>query len=164
MTYWASCKWSWFWITYCVSRLGVCKVLSVHDWYWMGVMNVIMPFRRLWLFWYHWYLDILVNLIFWKNLKSFAAHSLTHWMLATTAPICFGRFGVMMANKSPPWDAIRALIAGRLLAIDECPGIRPIGNWWNLAASNHQMHSSRSGEGGRKKPKRPVELTSFALA
>jgi hypothetical protein len=39
-------------------------------------------------------------------------------------------------------------------------GIRPIGIGGNLAASDHKMHSSRSG---KWKPKRPVELISFAL-
>jgi hypothetical protein len=32
-----------------------------------------------------------------------------------------------MTNELPPWAAIRALMAGRLLAIDKSPGFRPIG-------------------------------------
>ena len=32
-----------------------------------------------------------------------------------------------MSNNSPPWAAIRAFIAGRLLAADKMPGIRPLG-------------------------------------
>jgi hypothetical protein len=38
-----------------------------------------------------------------------------------------------LANYSPPWAAFRALKAGRLVALDKCPGIRPlgIGESWN---------------------------------
>ena len=32
-----------------------------------------------------------------------------------------------LANGSPPWAAYRALIAGRLVAIDKNPGVRPVG-------------------------------------
>ena len=32
-----------------------------------------------------------------------------------------------MANDSPPWAAIRALMSWRLVALDKCPGTRPIG-------------------------------------
>eukprot|EP00978_Attheya_sp_CCMP212_P000833 scaffold1738_cov46-Attheya_sp.AAC.5 len=32
-----------------------------------------------------------------------------------------------MSNESPPWAAIRALMACRLLALNKWPGIRPIG-------------------------------------
>jgi hypothetical protein len=38
-----------------------------------------------------------------------------------------------MVNESPPWAAYHVLMAGRLLALDKCPGIRPIGigkTWW----------------------------------
>ena len=32
-----------------------------------------------------------------------------------------------LANSWPPWAAYRALRAGRLVAIDKCPGVRPVG-------------------------------------
>ena len=32
-----------------------------------------------------------------------------------------------MANSSPPWDAYRALMACRLVALDKWPGVRPVG-------------------------------------
>jgi hypothetical protein len=47
-----------------------------------------------------------------------------------------------MANKFPPWAAIRALMTGRLLAIDKCPGIRPIGigETWRRAIAKCILH------------------------
>ena len=32
-----------------------------------------------------------------------------------------------MANETPPWAAYRALMANRLLALDKCPGVWPVG-------------------------------------
>eukprot|EP00957_Ditylum_brightwellii_P170001 12939332-Ditylum_brightwellii.AAC.1 len=32
-----------------------------------------------------------------------------------------------LANNSPPWAAYRALMACRLVALDKCPGTRPVG-------------------------------------
>ena len=42
-----------------------------------------------------------------------------------------------LANHQPPWAAYRALMAGRLVALDKCPGVRPVGigeTWRRLFA------------------------------
>jgi hypothetical protein len=39
----------------------------------------------------------------------------------------FARLNRWLANCSPPWAAIRALMEGRLIALDKQPGVRPIG-------------------------------------
>ena len=31
-----------------------------------------------------------------------------------------------MANSSPPWDIYHALMTCRLVALDKCPGVRPV--------------------------------------
>ena len=32
-----------------------------------------------------------------------------------------------LANCTPPWAAYRAIMANRLVALDKCPGVRPVG-------------------------------------
>jgi hypothetical protein len=70
------------------------------------------------------------------------AQSVQHWMLRHGQASQLLRQSVRdyvdwIANGSPPWAAIRALKAGRLVALDKCPGIRPIGvgeTWSRLFA------------------------------
>jgi hypothetical protein len=75
------------------------------------------------------------------------AHALGHWLLkfgtsSQRLRSALADLGSWMANKSPPWAAIRALMAGRLLAIDKCPGIRPIriGETWRRAIAKCILH------------------------
>jgi len=47
-----------------------------------------------------------------------------------------------LANGFPPWAAYRALMSGRLLALDKCPGVRPIGigETWRRAIAKCVLH------------------------
>lgn len=50
-----------------------------------------------------------------------------------------GEFMEWIANTDVPWAAYRALWAGRLIAIDKLPGVRPIGigeTWRRMMAKN----------------------------
>lgn len=40
---------------------------------------------------------------------------------------CMARMTEWIANEAPPWAAIRALMACRLVALDKMPGVRPVG-------------------------------------
>jgi hypothetical protein len=47
-----------------------------------------------------------------------------------------------LSNAFPPWAAYQGLMAGRLVALDKCPDVRPPARYWqNLAASGRQCHS-----------------------
>ena len=58
--------------------------------------------------------------------------SLQHWLLrfgvaSLGLQHIFGEFGDWMANGRPPWEAYRALMLGRFIGLDKCPGVRPVG-------------------------------------
>ena len=79
------------------------------------------------------------------------AHALSHWLLRFGASskrlrVAIAALACWMANDLPPWAAIRALMAGRLLAIDKSPGIRPIGigETWRRAIAKCVLHVTGS--------------------
>jgi hypothetical protein len=70
------------------------------------------------------------------------SHALQQWLLRFEKSSCLLRQATAdlddwHANSFPPWVPYRALMAGRLVALDKCPGVRPIGvgeTWRRLAA------------------------------
>ena len=68
--------------------------------------------------------------------------SLQHWLLRFVAASAelrhiVGDFVEWIGNGRPPWAAYRALLSGRLIALDKQPGIRPVGvgeTWRRLMA------------------------------
>ncbi len=60
------------------------------------------------------------------------AQALQHWLLrfgGASQELRRAVAGLVdwMSNGTPPWAAYRALKAGRLIALDKCPGVRPVG-------------------------------------
>ena len=60
------------------------------------------------------------------------AVSLRNWLLrfgkeSEALRISLAKFAEWMANGAPPWAALRALMACRLVALDKNPGVRPLG-------------------------------------
>ena len=58
--------------------------------------------------------------------------SLQHWILRFGAEsaelrLIVGDFVEWLGNGRPPWVAYRALMSGRIIALDNQPGIRPVG-------------------------------------
>ena len=58
--------------------------------------------------------------------------SLQHWLLRFRAAsgelrLIVGDFVEWLGNGRPPWAAYRALMSGRLIALDKKPGISPVG-------------------------------------
>ena len=58
--------------------------------------------------------------------------SLQHWLLSFSAAsaelrLIVGNFVEWLGNGRPPWDAYWALMSGQLIALDNQPGIRPVG-------------------------------------
>ena len=68
--------------------------------------------------------------------------SLQHWLLRFGAAsaelrLIVGEFVEWLGNGWPLWAAYRALISGRLIALDKQPVIRPVGvgeTWWRMMA------------------------------
>ena len=68
--------------------------------------------------------------------------SLQHWLLRFVAAsgemrLIFEEVGEWLSNRQDPWAAYRAMISGRLIALDKSPGIRPVGigdTWRRLLA------------------------------
>ena len=68
--------------------------------------------------------------------------SLQHWLLRFGAAsgelqLIVAEVGKWLSNGRPPWSAYRALMSGRLIALDKSPGIRPVGigeTWRRLLA------------------------------
>ena len=58
--------------------------------------------------------------------------SLQHWLLMFVAAsavlrLIVGDFVEWLGNGRPPWSAYRALMSGRLIALNKQPGIEPVG-------------------------------------
>ena len=68
--------------------------------------------------------------------------SLQHWILRFGAAsgelrMIVAEFGEWICNGLPPWAAYCAMMSGRLIALDKCPGIIPVGideTWRRLLA------------------------------
>ena len=68
--------------------------------------------------------------------------SLQHWLLRFGAAsgelrLIVAEFGEWLSNGRPSWAAYRAMMSGRLIALDKSPGIRPVGigeTWLRLLA------------------------------
>ena len=68
--------------------------------------------------------------------------SLQHWLLRFGAAsrelrLIVADFGEWLYNGWPPWSAYHAMMSGRLIALEKCPGIRLVGigeTWRRLLA------------------------------
>jgi hypothetical protein len=82
------------------------------------------------------------------------AHALQQWLLrfgkaSRTLRQASAEMVDWLANTFPPWASYRALMAGRLVALDKCPGVRPIGigeTWRRLAAKATLLSSGREAK------------------
>eukprot|EP00957_Ditylum_brightwellii_P085898 6534581-Ditylum_brightwellii.AAC.1 len=56
------------------------------------------------------------------------------------------RLACWLDNTRPAWAACRAIVAGRLIMLDKCPGIRPVGvgrfssNCWGIVIQPQSRH------------------------
>ena len=69
-----------------------------------------------------------------------------HWILRFKAAsgelwLIGGDFIECIGNGRPPWAAYRALMSGRLIALDKQPGIRPVsvGETWRRLMAKCQL-------------------------
>ena len=58
--------------------------------------------------------------------------SVQHWLLffgvmSGEVQLIVADFAEWLGNKRPPWDAYRALMSGRLIALDKQSGVRQVG-------------------------------------
>ena len=70
------------------------------------------------------------------------SHALSRWLMvfgdySSQLRRALARFTEWLANGLPDWAAYRELMGGRLLALDKCPGVRPIGigETWRRASA-----------------------------
>jgi hypothetical protein len=68
------------------------------------------------------------------------SHAFQHWLLkfgkaSLKLHLALAKLAEWLSNDFLSWVAYRALLAGRLSALDKCPGIRPvgIGETWRCA-------------------------------
>ena len=52
---------------------------------------------------------------------------LRHWAYSSHLRDEVATLATKMFNKILPWSRVRALVSERLIALDKCPGVRPIG-------------------------------------
>jgi hypothetical protein len=66
------------------------------------------------------------------------SHALQQWLLrfrtaSRELHTALAELTEWLSNSFPPWAAYQALMAGHLVALDKCPGVRPLGigeTWW----------------------------------
>ena len=87
---------------------------------------------------------------------------LKHGKASSKLQKAVANFTGSMANESSPWAAIRALMSGRLVALDKCPGVRPLGigeSWRRLTAK--QCESSPGSLAVHTNPNPPEVVTEW---
>ena len=74
--------------------------------------------------------------------------SLQHWILRFGAAsvelrLIVGDFVKWLGNERHPWSAYRALMSGRLIALDKQPGIMPVGvgETWSVQQGEPDSHA-----------------------
>ena len=90
---------------------------------------------------------------------------LQHWMLQFGVASLglrqiVGEIGDWMANGGPFWASYMALMSGRLIILDKCPGVRPVGvgEIWRRMLEEFVLVVTRAG------PRRPAGRNSSVVA